>query len=60
MMLLAKECLKSYPKRPSDREIRNANEKERIAILADIYARYKEAIKAGQEWHAKKNMDIEK
>jgi len=61
MMTLARECLKSYPKKPSKREIRSANEKERISMLAAIFAKHKEAKKKEEEMKVmKKKMDVEK
>ena len=59
MMILARECIKSYPKKPSEKEIRSANEKERIVLLAEIYARHKEARRLVNEEKAKKKMDVE-
>ena len=60
MMVLAKECLKSYPKRHTDKEIRAATESERISMLANIYARQKENRQKSEADQAKKKMDVEK
>ena len=58
-MTLARECIKSYPKKPSEKEIRFATEKERITMLADIFARHKEVIRKDREAVNRKQMDIE-
>ena len=48
-MELARECIKSYPKRPSEKDIRMATEKERISKLAQIYAKQKKEEKEKKE-----------
>ena len=60
MMVLAKECLKSYPKRPTKKEIRAATETERISMLANIYARQKENRQKTEAEQARRKMDVEK